>query len=57
MSIRLCLPSTKKTKFNGADFMIKNFGIDKDGFPFINVEGTPEEQYHRRKIPDMRISL
>ena len=32
---------TKKTKFNGADFMIKNFGIDKDGFPFINVEGTP----------------
>jgi hypothetical protein len=33
--------STKKTKFNGADFMIKNFGIDKDGFPFINVEGTP----------------
>ena len=32
---------TKKTKFNVDDFMIKNFGIDKDGFPFINVKGTP----------------
>jgi hypothetical protein len=32
---------TKKAKFNGADFKIKNFGIDKDGFPFIDVEGTP----------------
>jgi hypothetical protein len=31
----------KKTKFNGADFEIKNFGIDKGGFPFIDVEGTP----------------
>lgn len=31
----------KKTKFNGADFKIKNFGIDKTGFPFIDVEGTP----------------
>lgn len=32
---------TKKTKFNVDDFMIKNFDIDKDGFPFINVKGTP----------------
>ena len=33
--------SAKKIKFNGADFKIKNFGIDKGGFPFIGVEGTP----------------
>src|SRR6185436_784754 len=31
----------KKTKFNCADFKINNFGIDKGGFPFIDVEGTP----------------
>ena len=48
---------TKKTKFNGADFMIKNFGIDKDGFPFINVEGTPGGTIPQKEIPDMRISL
>ena len=33
--------SAKKTKFNDADFKIKNFGIDNGGFPFIVVEGTP----------------
>jgi hypothetical protein len=57
MSIPLCFAGTKKTKFNVDDFMIKNFGIDKDGFPFINVKVRQEEQYHRRKIPDMLISL
>jgi hypothetical protein len=32
---------TKKTKFNAADFKIKNFGMDKSGFPFIDVDGKP----------------
>lgn len=31
----------KKTKFNSADFKIKKFGIDKGGFPYIEVEGIP----------------
>jgi hypothetical protein len=29
----------EEDKFNKADFMIKDYGMDKDGNPFLNVEG------------------
>ena len=31
--------SGNKGEFNGADFMIRNFGIGDDGNPFLTVEG------------------
>lgn len=47
----------KKTKFNGADFKINNFGIDKGGFPFIDVEGTPGGSVPQKEIRDMLMCL
>ena len=38
---KMVFASVKKTKFNEADFAIKDFGIGNDGNPFISVDGIP----------------
>ena len=38
---KIVFASVKKTKFNEADFAIKDFGIGNDGNPFLSVVGTP----------------
>ncbi|MDW0143651.1 MAG: hypothetical protein QOK69_01585 [Nitrososphaeraceae archaeon] len=38
---KIVFASVKKTKFNEADFAIKDFGIGNDGNPFLSVDGTP----------------
>jgi hypothetical protein len=54
---KIVFASVKKTKFNEADFAIKDFGIGNDGNPFLSVDGTPGVQSHKRKILDMHIFL
>ena len=40
-TINVAYAGSNKSKFNEADFMIKDFGIDGDGNPFLIVEGEP----------------
>ena len=54
---KMVFASVKKTKFNEADFAIKDFGIGNDGSPFLSVDGIPEVLSHKRKILDMPIFL
>lgn len=54
---KIVFASVKNTKFNEADFAIKDLGIGNDGNPFLSVDGTPGVQFHKRKILDMHIFL
>jgi hypothetical protein len=38
-TLNIAYAESNKTKFNQADFMIKDFGIGNDGNPFLTVEG------------------